>query len=220
MIETRPYEPQTYIALARILVANKRYALAALYYEIALSGQWRSQYYSMVKMANLEYSMLLKQLSAQGGERTIAVYARKRLGELSGLKLPESGVLYVMEWNTDSTDIDLSVISEGDDQEYGSHHRQTRFRIARNGRRVPVLEGHFGNVVNGYGPEMYVAKGFASAKHCIGIYYKRNRSNRKKLRTAILFSSHRFDRDGRYVTQAKALSVSKPGWGKRMNNCN
>ncbi len=220
LLKTRPYEPQTYIALARLLVANKRYALAALYYEIALSGQWRSQYYSMVKMANLEYSMLLKKLSFQDGGKTIAAYARKRLGELANMQLPESGVLYTSEWNTDSTDIDLSVISEGDDQQYEPHNRQPRFRIARNGRRVPVLEGHLGNVVNGYGPEMYLAKGLADTSHCIGIYYKRNRSNRKKLRTAILLLSHRFDSDGHYETQAKALSVSKPGWGKRVNNCN
>jgi len=103
--ELRPYEPQTYRAMAQALAAMGNVDLALAYYEIPLQGTWDGRF---------------------GDLRTIVVLDYVRLAALSSeVDLHRADVLVTITWNTDNSDVDLHVV-EPTGEECWYSHRRTR----------------------------------------------------------------------------------------------
>ena len=110
MQHDRPFKPHSYRDFARSLESNGNYGLAALNYEIVLSGTWDRRFSDAIKhVVREEYAELMQQAlrkNAVSGE--LAGFFNERLGRLG--RPPQGDLRVTMSWNSDGTDIDLWVI--------------------------------------------------------------------------------------------------------------
>ncbi len=171
---SRPFEPQTYRAMASCLVAMKKIDLAIALYEIGVSGKWDDRFGDFPRIVGVEYLHLLRQIAEGKAESQLKTYAVGRLEALSkGLDPKEADLVIVIMWNTDNTDVDLHVIEpSGEECFYG--HRQTK-----NGGELTR------DVTRGYGPEMYVMKKAQKGAYKVRAHYFASDRNRTGARTKV-----------------------------------
>jgi tetratricopeptide (TPR) repeat protein len=122
VVEARPYEPQTYYALAQVLTQMDNKELASLYYEIALAGKWNARFQDFTTIVELDYLQLLRKKARSKGESPFFSFAQKRLHSLRS-KTPHQNadVMVTIMWNTDNTDIDLHVVEPSGERCYYEH---------------------------------------------------------------------------------------------------
>lgn len=172
--ESRPYEPQVYQALGQCAAEMGSADLAIVYYEVALGGQWHPRYQDVSRIAAVEYTHLLRRIDKGELSSEIPDYAKARLESLvQNLDLGKADLVVAMMWNTDRTDVDLHVI-EPSGEECFFQHRNTR-----SGGELTR------DVVEGYGPEMYVIKTAAHGKYLVRADYYNVDANRTQLRTKV-----------------------------------
>ncbi len=177
LADRRPYEPQTYLAIARVLTETGQRELAALYYEIVVNGLWDIPYTRFGLLARIEYLQLLQQLAHRPGP--LRDYAGSRLESLRQTVQQNPDLLISIEWNTEDTDIDLHVIEPHGEEVYYSHRRSSK------GGRLSA------DITGGFGPEIYRINKAQAGTYRIGVDYFSNNSNRASLRTAALVHVYR-----------------------------
>lgn len=169
---TRPEEPQTYLALAGLADELGADDLALVYYELALVGGWDGRFGDYREIAAVDYMRFLKtnQLDALADPQL----ARARLEQLrSQLPIEEAGLLVVMTWNTDSTDVDLHVREPSGTEVFYSHPNS-------------LAGGHLTrDVTTGYGPEMYYIPRMRRGDYDIRAHYFASNRNRLSTRTKV-----------------------------------
>jgi hypothetical protein len=169
---TRPEEPQTYLALAGLADELGADDLALVYYELALVGGWDGRFGDYREIAAVDYMRFLKtnQLDALADPQL----ARARLLQLrSQLPIEEAGLLVVMTWNTDSTDVDLHVREPSGTEVFYSHPNS-------------LAGGHLTrDVTTGYGPEMYYIPRMRRGHYDIRAHYFASNRNRLSTRTKV-----------------------------------
>lgn len=147
----RPYEPQSYQAMAECLAEIGHADLAMIYYEVALNARWHERYKDVHQIAGVEYLRLLRQINDGQLSSHASEYAKARAESLVGkTPIQTADLVITMMWNTDRTDVDLHVVEPTGEECYYDHP-QTRI-----GGRVTR------DVTEGFGPEMYT---LPSAKH-------------------------------------------------------
>ena len=175
----RPWEPQTYRAMANVLAAMGKADLALAYYEVGLAGQWNSRFGEFSKILSLDYLRFLRR--HPGKKTSVPAYTAARLKTLSDRFASFKGqdLLVVITWNTDNSDVDLHVMEPtGEDCYY--QNRQTK------------IGGHLTtDVTQGYGPEMYTLGKAKSGAYKIRVKYFASVQNRATARTKVQATVYR-----------------------------
>lgn len=142
--QSRPWESQSYHALAQVCADEGFVDLAMVYYEIAMSGRWNPQFGDFRRVVGLDYMRLLRK--AERGEVEVSApdYATSKLQMLQReFGNQQNDVAVVITWNTNNTDIDLHV-TEPSGEKCNYMHTTTK------------AGGHLNwDATNGFGPEMY-----------------------------------------------------------------
>ncbi|MRG97230.1 DUF2135 domain-containing protein [Polyangium spumosum] len=171
---SRPYEPQTYRAMAQTLARLGRADLAMAYFEVGLAGRWDARFGEFRKILALEYFDLLQRAARGDMKTSIPEYVKSRLPQVAReTQLKSADLVVMITWNTDATDIDLHVTEpSGDVCYYGN--RQTQI-----GGQLTL------DVTQGYGPEMYVLKNARDGRYKIQAHYFASDRNRASTRTKV-----------------------------------
>lgn len=173
VINNRPYEPQTYLAIAQSLAKIKNYELSLVYYEIAITAKWNDRFGEFRKIAALDYLNLLGKLK-KDNNFILKDYVNARHRTLRNEFSEEYADLIVtISWNTDNTDIDLHVKEPtGEDCFYSN-------------RKTKIGGTMTEDVTQGYGPEMYLIKDAKKGKYNVKAKYYSSNRNRTSTRTKI-----------------------------------
>jgi len=172
--DSRPYEPQTYHAMARCLTDLQQVDMAIVYYEIALAGNWDARFGAYHEIVGLEYLHFLRRVEAGELQTTVPDFARARQKTLSSqFDADRTDLLVTIMWNTDGTDVDLHVTDPNGEECYYSHP-QTKI-----GGRMTQ------DVTQGYGPEMFRLKKAIPGKYQIRVKYFTSDVNRTSTRTKV-----------------------------------
>lgn len=195
--QKRPYEPQTYRAMANVLATMGKDDLALAHYELALAGKWDSRFGEFEKIVTLDYLRFLRRaLAAQkktkgsdqdkSGEQkpgegeqkpaalSVPDFARARLKTLSaGIDFTGADLVVVITWNTDNSDVDLHVVEPTGEECY-YENRETKI-----GGRLTT------DVTQGYGPEMYTLKKAEKGTYTVKVKYFASVQNRATARTKV-----------------------------------
>jgi len=170
----RPFEPQTYRAMALSLAAAGRDDLALAYFEIGLAGRWDPRFGEFREILLQDYLRFLGAEGAKGLDPGLAKYATTRAIELrSQVQVAEADILATITWNTDNTDVDLHVIEPSGEECFFSHPT-----TASGGRLTR-------DVTQGYGPEMYVLPKAPAGKYLLRAKYYASDVNRASARTKV-----------------------------------
>ncbi len=172
--DSRPYEPQTYLALAQILAEMGNADLAMLYYEVGLAGQWDSRFGDFRQVCGLAYLRFLQQV-AQGRLRVaVPDFAAARLDTVAReFDIGTPDLVVVITWNTDGTDVDLHVEEPSGEECYYSNP------TTRLGGKLTQ------DVTQGYGPEMYVMASAPPGTYRIWVKYFASDRNRSSARSKV-----------------------------------
>jgi hypothetical protein len=172
--DARPYEPQTYLAMAQALTDMGNPDLALLYYEVGLTGQWDSRFGEFRKILGLDYLRFLRRLEKGELKSHVQEYATARLKTVAQeFDLGAADLVVVITWNTDGTDVDLHVFEPSGEECFYSH-RQTR-----SGGELTQ------DVTQGYGPEMYVLRKAPGGTYDIKVKYFASDRNRASARSKV-----------------------------------
>ncbi len=170
----RPYEPQTYHALARCAETLGNADLAMLYYEVSVRGEWHPRFGEFRQIVGLDYLRLLKQIDADKVKTSAPEFAASRLNSVNsefGMGVPE--LVITMAWNTDNTDVDLHVTDPTGEECFYSHP-DTR------------IGGHLTtDVTQGFGPEMFVLRKAIPGDFQVKAHYYSSDANREGTRTRV-----------------------------------
>lgn len=170
----RPYEPQTYRAMARVLEKAGLTDLALIYYEIGLMGQWDTRYGEFTRIHGLDYLRFLNKITEGDLHTTISDFASARLKTISKEFHPgKVDLLVTVTWNTDGTDVDLHVEEPSGETCYYQN------KTTKSGGELTL------DVTQGYGPEMYILKKAAPGKYKIKVKYFSSNTNRASARTKV-----------------------------------
>ncbi len=164
--KSRPFEPHSYLDLARALEESGRYGLAAVHYEIALAGTWHARFHQSLKdVAREDYARMMRQaVRAKAINPALADHFGNRLEKMDPKQF-QSDLRVSMSWNTDATDIDLWVIEPDGTKCFYSAPR------TKNGG---VLSQ---DMTQGYGPERFVAPKAMRGEYLIVVNYFRANPN-------------------------------------------
>src|ERR1041384_7096116 len=88
-------------------------------------------------------------------------------------RIARAGLVVMITWNTDATDVDLHVIEPSGEECFYSHPQTA------SGGRITQ------DVTQGYGPEMYVLKAAPEGRYVIRAKYFASDSNRTSARTKV-----------------------------------
>lgn len=178
--EARPYEPQTYHAMAQALANADHANLAVLYYEMAIQAEWDSRFGEFRKIVALDYLHLLGQAKAGKVDLAYGSFVNSRIGDLNKeFDLVEADLMVTITWNTDNTDIDLHVIEPSGEECYYSHPQ-----TASGGQLSQ-------DVTQGYGPEMYYLTKAPKGDYQIKAHYYSSNLNRTSTRTKVSCTLYR-----------------------------
>lgn len=171
---SRPWEPQTYRALALSAAESGRGELALLWFELALAGKWDSRFGEFQAILLQDYLRFLGSELAGKLDPILTGYARTRLPDVRAkVGIEEADIVVTIAWNTDSTDVDLHVIEPSGEECFFSHP------TTRGGGRLTR------DVTQGYGPEMYVLAKAPAGKYQVRAKYFASDSNRASARTKV-----------------------------------
>jgi tetratricopeptide (TPR) repeat protein len=172
--QSRPYEPQTYHAMALCLSDMGMTDLALAYFEIALSGQWDGRFGEFRKILGMDYLRFLRRVASGGLEAHLNEYAKARLETVSSeFNVGQADLVVMITWNTDGTDVDLHVVEPNGEECYYGH------RDTRQGGRLTQ------DVTQGYGPEMYVIPKAEVGTYRVFANYFSSDRNRASTRTKV-----------------------------------
>ena len=170
----RPWEPQTYRAMAQAAADLGNADLAIGYFEAALAGHWDGRFGEFHKIAAIDYAHLLRRIDKGELKTQLPELAKRRLDAMNQeVDLAGADLVVMITWNTDNSDVDLHVVEpSGEECFYG--HRDTK-----SGGRLTQ------DVTQGYGPEMYVLKKAPSGTYGIRAHYFASQRNRATARTKV-----------------------------------
>lgn len=171
--ESRPYEPETYRAIARALERAGKPELALAFFEIGLAGRWDSRFGDYAMILRYDYARFLGRLVRGELKSSLAGFAGQRLQEIGGQVALGSDLVVMITWNTDNTDVDLHVIEPSGEECFYSHPR------TRSGGQLSA------DVTRGYGPEMYVLPKAKKGRYEISAHYFASDRNRLSARTKV-----------------------------------
>ena len=176
----RPFEPHNYHAMASCLVDMGKTDLAAIWFEVALSGKWDRRFIGFRKIAAVEYSKLLRDIISGKRTSTIRDFAAIRMKKLAPLlPIAKADLLVTITWNTDGTDVDLHVTDPAG---------ETCFY----GNRTTALGGKLlSDVRQGLGPEMFWQRNTRQGKYRIAVNYYSADRNRTSARTKVYVTIYR-----------------------------
>jgi hypothetical protein len=175
----RPYEPETWRALVETLVAAGRVDLALVHAEVAVGATWDSRFGAFRSVAAMDYRRLLRRIE-RGELRTslpeFAAARRAALEEEFGTGAP--GLVVVLTWNTDRTDVDLHVTDPtGDECSYQQ-------AVTATGGSITA------DVTQGFGPEMFVLPTPRPGAYVIDVHAYASDRNRASLRSKVLVTAY------------------------------
>ena len=200
----RPYEPQSYQAMAQCLEAAGQVDLAIVYYELAVSSKWDGNFGDFIKIASLDYLRLLKQLERGEHEARLRPYARLRQASLQeSLGLSAADLVVIIAWNTDGTDVDLHVTEPSGEVCFYQHDKTTL------GGKLSA------DVTTGFGPEAYVLPKLAPGKYRIDAHYFADDDNRTSTRTRVFATVYRNWGTDREEVHRATVSLEQ---GKQMHH--
>jgi hypothetical protein len=177
---SRPFEPQTYRAMAQALTALGANDLALLYYEVGMIGRWDSRFGEFRKILLMDYQKFLEQVVAGTLQLRSADYAKARLETVSKeIALSKADLVVMIDWNTDGTDVDLHVMEPTGEECYYSNAN------TRIGGQLTM------DVTQGYGPEMYVLEKAPAGTYQIRAKYFSSDANRASTRTKVFATVYR-----------------------------
>lgn len=206
----RPFEPQTFRAMAQALAEMGKNELSIAYYEIALEGEWDARFGEFRQIVLMDYLRFLRRLVTNDTRSqytsthpSAMAFARSRLDELgqqSGVGAPD--LLVTITWNTDNTDVDLHVIEPSGEECYYKHSR------TRSGGRLTQ------DVTQGYGPEMYTLARAPRGMYRIRAKYFAADANRASARTKVYVSVYRYWGTAKETVQHRVVTLA---YGKDMH---
>ncbi|HLM75313.1 MAG TPA: DUF2135 domain-containing protein, partial [Polyangiaceae bacterium] len=171
---TRPYEPQTYRALAQSLIALGKIDLAIAYFEVGLHGRWQPRFGEFRQILALDYLRLLRRIDRGEAKTLLGAHTKTRVGEIERqFNFGRPDLVVMITWNTDNTDVDLHVIEPSGEECYYSH------------RRTSIGGSLTQDVTQGYGPEMYTLTGGPSGRFLVRAHYFASDRNRMSARTKV-----------------------------------
>jgi hypothetical protein len=172
--EARPYDPQSYRAMAACLVQMKNADLAVALFEVGLAGQWDDRFGDFRRILGLEYLHLVRRIAGGQLQADLKDYALGRVKALEAEFTPAKADLVVMiTWNTDNTDVDLHVVEPSGEECFYSH------------RDTAIGGSLTKDVTRGFGPEMYVLPHAAPGAYQIRAHYYAADQNRASVRTKV-----------------------------------
>ncbi|MDP6444342.1 MAG: hypothetical protein QGG36_20415 [Pirellulaceae bacterium] len=195
VVESRPYEPVTYQAIAQCLTEMGNADLAMVYYEVAVGGNWNNRYRDIRKIAAVEYLDLLRRVAAgelKSQAKSYALARRESLTSLVGLS--EADVVVTMMWNTDRTDVDLHIREPSGEECFYKNPK------TNSGGRIT------GDVTEGFGPEMYLLAEAGKGKYQVLANFYGSDANRTSVRTKVYVNVYRnFGRQNQQVERRTVL---------------
>ncbi|HUG66100.1 MAG TPA: DUF2135 domain-containing protein, partial [Pirellulaceae bacterium] len=193
----RPYEPQSYIAMAQCLADIDHADLAMVYYEVAVNAQWHDRYKDIRDIAGVEYLRLLRRIDRGELSSHAPDYAKARLESLvQQTPITEADLVITMMWNTDRTDVDLHVL-EPTGEECFYNHPTTR------------IGGHVTrDVTEGLGPEMYTLPKAKAGSYKIMANYFGSDANRTSVRTKVYITVYKDFGDKQEQAEKKTITLS------------
>ena len=193
--EARPFEPQSYLALARCAEEVGKADLALAWYTVALEGKWAPRFGDFERIVGFDALHFLRRL--ERGELRAdmsdwAIAQVPKIVELAGYG--EADLAVAIQWNTDVTDIDLHIL------EPGGEHCYYGYRDTTSG-------GHLSqDVTQGYGPELYVLPIAESGDFTIFAQYFSGDPNKTAVRTKVLATVYQhWGRENETVTRREIL---------------
>ena len=202
--KSRPYEPQTYFAMARCLTDMKAADAAIVWYEVALAGQWPRRFGEFRRIAGLEYRQLLARIKRGELACSVPDYAAARLKSVdSQFQLPASDLVVVIGWNTDGTDVDLHVTEPNGETCFYSHTRTRAGGAITN------------DVTQGFGPEMYHIPRAGKGTYRVQVKYFSSDANRLSTRTRVYVTIYRHWGTDRQTVIRRAVTLRD---GKEMHD--
>jgi uncharacterized membrane protein YgcG len=199
----RPYEPETYRALADALQRTGDADLAIVYSEIALAGNFDARFGGFREVAALDYVRMLRRI--QRGELVTSVpdFAAERLAALTRDYVPgDQGLVVVITWNTDRTDVDLHVTDPRGEECFYQH---TRTAIGGTITR---------DVTQGFGPEMFRVAKPVAGDYAVRVHYFASDNQRASVRSQVLATIYeRWGQPDEKVTRkAVTLTAGQDRW--------
>ncbi|MCA9123175.1 MAG: hypothetical protein H6822_00215 [Planctomycetaceae bacterium] len=193
----RPYEPQSYIAMAQCLADIDRADLAMVYYEVTLNARWHDRYKDIRDIAGVEYLRLLRRIDRGELSSHAPEYAKARLESLvKQTQINEADLVITMMWNTNRTDVDLHVLEPTGEECFYSHPT-TR------------IGGHVTrDVTEGLGPEMYTLPKAKTGSYKIMANYFGNDANRTQVRSKVYVTVYRDFGDKYEKVEKKTIVLS------------
>jgi hypothetical protein len=172
--DSRPWEPQSYKAMADVLAKMGMADLAIVYYEVSLQGKWDGRFGEFHRIAAVDYLHFLRRIEKGEVKTSVPEFATSRIGALSDeVNLKGADLVIVITWNTDNSDVDLHVTEPNGEECFYSH-------------RKTALGGELTqDVTQGYGPEMYVMKKAKSGNYKVRAQYFAQQRNRASARTKV-----------------------------------
>jgi tetratricopeptide (TPR) repeat protein len=173
--EARPFEPQSYLSLARCAEERGQLDLALAWYSIAIQGEWDSRFGDFRSIALFDAVHLQRRI--ESGELSSSLSAalanQIRTARLaSGLERVDLAV--VIQWNTDATDLDLHILEpEGGHVFYSQRESKIGGQLSK-------------DVTQGYGPELYVLPQAAAGEYTFYAHYFSSDAKRTSVRSKLL----------------------------------
>ena len=172
--EARPFEPQTYLAIAESLAASGHDDLAMIYYEVAVGGKWDTRFQEVNRIAKTQYLHFLRTATGDKAAMHARDFATARRDQIAKqVNIKEADLLVVMMWNTDGTDVDLHIYEPGGEVCNYQH------RMTKSGGSLTR------DVTQGYGPEMYVLRNAPQGVYNIRAKYYSSDTNRMSARSRV-----------------------------------
>ncbi len=172
--DARPFEPQTYRALALSQAEQGAPELALAWFEVGLAGQWDARFGEFTRILMLDYLRFLRRLGPEGFAQPLRAWVTERTGQLAGrLGIERADLLVSITWNTDRTDVDLHVIEPSGEECYYEHTE------TKSGGRLTD------DVTQGYGPEMYLLPKAPPGTYKVRVKYFASDASRTSVRTKV-----------------------------------
>ena len=177
--EARPFEPQSYLSLARAAEELDKGDLAGFWYTVALSGQWEGRFGDLHQIAAFDAMHFLRR-AARGEVQVLGTgWLETGMPGLAEAVTPislaqELELAVAIQWNTDGTDIDLHVVDPALEHCYYGH-------------RDTAGGGHLSaDVTQGYGPELYTIPYVESGETIVWARFFASNPSRTSVRTKVL----------------------------------
>lgn len=200
VVRQRPFEPETYRALAEACAAAGDADEAIVWSEAALAGSFEDRFGDFRKVAALDYLRLLRRIERREVKTSVPDFAAARLAEVQR----ETGgvdpsLVVVVTWNTDRTDVDLHVTDPAGEE---CSYQNPRTKIGGNLTR---------DVTRGYGPEMFTIANPRPGDYVLSVHYFASDAMRVSGRSRVLATVYeRWGRpDERVTRRAITLTTSR-----------